>query len=279
MSWLLLISTNGSASPCTSKVGGSSGDTCRIGDTDALRTSSKSNAGEAVGCRRFHDTACKEEAAVGERRREVLVWRGPGPEIHGRVVRDHRGHVAADAQHFVLRGGVAVVGGQADHEGEVATRAAAVDAKAIRVDSVGVGMETHEPDRTAHVRVRFRHLEARTATVPNGENRKPPAQERFVPWSSLFGGHPPRDPATAYHIENANTVGFGRREHIERQRHPVLMAIDHVRDDRAAGLSGNRGGQATQCQQPGRHSGQPSHGRSPSLERQNPQYDRLTFNL
>ena len=140
-----------------------------------------------------------------------------------------------------------------------------VDAKAVRVDSIGRGVETHKPHRATHIGVRFWDLEPRAAPVTNGEDRKSPVQERLEPRPGLLWGRPPRDPAAAHHVEDPDTVGIARwRENVKGQRHPVLMAIDHIRDDGAAVLCVDRDSQAERRQRRGRGSGQHSHGYSPA---------------
>ena len=56
-----------------------------------------------------------------------------------------------------------------------------VDARAVRVDSIGRGVETHKPHRTTHIGVRFWDPEPRAAPVTNGEDRKSPVQEFLRP--------------------------------------------------------------------------------------------------
>ena len=55
----------------------------------------------------------------------------------------------------------------------MATRAAAVDPHAVRVDSKGSGVEPHVPHRPADVAISVRHLEAGAAAVPHSEDREP----------------------------------------------------------------------------------------------------------
>ena len=47
-----------------------------------------------------------------------------------------------------------------------------VDAKAVGVDSIGRGVETHKPHRATDIGVLFWDLEPRAAPVTNGEDRK-----------------------------------------------------------------------------------------------------------
>src|SRR6266550_2514209 len=117
--------------------------------------------------------------------------------------------------------------------------AASINAETIRIDGPTSGVVTNEPHAPTHVSDDFRNQVFRTTSVPQSDHSKPRVKQFLIQRQRLIRWHVVGNPAAADHEDYRRTIVVRLRfKDVEGQGHPILVAIDYIRNnvDVACGL-------------------------------------------